>query len=96
MTNAYDIIKRPIVLSEKAMAEVANKKYVFEVDKKANKTNVKLAIQEIYGVQVDKVNIINAKPRPRRVGKYAGYKKGFKKAIVKLTKDSKEIETFNI
>lgn len=95
MTRAYDIILRPII-TEKSSAGVENKTYTFEVDKKANKTHIKLAIEEIYGVEVAKVATINAKPRPRRVGRYAGYKRSFKKAIVTLKKDSKEIEVFNI
>ncbi len=95
MTRAYEIIIRPII-TEKSMGGVENKAYTFEVAKKANKTHVKLAIEEIYGVEVEKVAIINVKPRPRRVGRYAGYKRTFKKAIVTLKKDSKEIEVFNI
>lgn len=95
MTRAYDIILRPII-TEKSMGGVENKTYTFEVEKKANKTHIKLAIEEIYGVEVEKVATINAKPRPRRVGRYAGYKRSFKKAIVTLKKDSKEIEVFNI
>lgn len=95
MTRAYDIILRPII-TEKSQSGVENKTYTFEVDKKANKTHIKLAIEEIYGVEVEKVATINAKPRPRRVGRHAGYKRSFKKAIVKLKKDSKEIEVFNI
>lgn len=89
-TNAYEIIKRPLI-TEKTMLAMENKVYVFEVDKNANKTHVKLAIEELFGVKVEKVNIVNAKPRPRRVGKYAGYKSAFKKAIVTLSKDSAEI-----
>ena len=95
ITNAYEILKRPII-TEKSMAVLEDKVYTFEVDKSANKTHIKLAIEELFDVKVERVNIINAKPRPRRVGKYAGYKSSFKKAIVKLTKDSKEITTFEM
>ena len=94
-TNAYEILKRPII-TEKSMSVLEDKVYTFEVDKTANKTHIKLAIEELFDVKVERVNIINAKPRPRRVGKYAGYKSSFKKAIVKLTKDSKEITTFEM
>ena len=94
-TNAYEILKRPII-TEKSMSVLEDKVYTFEVDKTANKTHIKLAIEELFDVKVERVNIINAKPRPRRVGKYAGYKSAFKKAIVKLTKDSKEITTFEM
>ena len=94
-TNAYEILKRPII-TEKSMSVLEDKVYTFEVDKGANKTHIKLAVEELFDVKVERVNIINAKPRPRRVGKYAGYKSSFKKAIVKLTKDSKEITTFEM
>ena len=94
-TNAYEILKRPII-TEKSMSVLEDKVYTFEVDKSANKTHIKLAIEELFDVKVERVNIINAKPRPRRVGKYAGYKSSFKKAIVKFTKDSKEITTFEM
>ncbi len=94
-TNAYEIIKRPII-TEKSASQIENKVYTFEVDKNANKTHIKLAIEELFDVQVEKVNVVNAKPRPRRVGKYAGYKKAFKKAIVTLKADSKEITSFEI
>ena len=94
MTNAYEIIRSPLI-SEKSLAEIDSKKYVFIVDKRANKTHIKQAIEELYDVKVEKVNVINAKPRPRRVGQHAGYKNAFKKAIVKLTEESKEISTFS-
>lgn len=95
MTNAYDVIIRP-VFTEKSMALTDKKEYVFEVSKKANKTHIKQAIESLYGVEVERVNVVNVKPRPRRVGRYQGYKRTFKKAYVKLTVDSKEIETFNM
>ena len=55
--NAYDIIRKP-VLTEKTFNDIANKKYAFIVDKNANKTEIKLAIEEIFGVMVDKVNTV--------------------------------------
>jgi len=60
------------------------------------KISFKLAIEELFDVEVAKVNVINAKPRPRRVGRYAGYKNGFRKAIVTLKDDSKEITAFEM
>ncbi|MFV0246477.1 MAG: 50S ribosomal protein L23 [Mycoplasmatales bacterium] len=96
MAKTYDIIIRPII-TEKSMIGVEKKVYTFEVDKTANKTHVKQAIEELYeGVKVEKVNIVNQKPRPRRMGRFSGYKRTFKKAIVTLTKDSKEIKTFDV
>lgn len=94
-TNAYEIIKRPII-TEKSAAETENKTYTFEVSKKANKTHIKAAIEELYGVEVAGVRTINTKRKPKTVGKYKGYRSGFKKAIVKLTKDSKAIDSFEL
>ena len=94
-TNAYEIIKRPII-TEKTMQDLENKVYYFEVSKGANKTHIKLAIEELFNVQVEKVNVINTKPRPRRVGRYQGYKKPIRKARVKLTKESDDITAIEI
>ncbi|AZV40862.1 MULTISPECIES: 50S ribosomal protein L23 [Peribacillus] len=91
--DARDIIKRPVI-TEASSDAMAEKKYTFEVDVKANKTQVKDAVQEIFGVQVEKVNIMNYKGKFKRMGKHAGYTNKRRKAIVKLTADSKEIELF--
>ncbi|EJP19989.1 ribosomal protein L23 [Peptostreptococcaceae bacterium AS15] len=90
---SYDIIKRPVI-SERSMEQSAEKKYTFIVDKKANKTQIKKAVEEIFEVKVDKVSTMNYDGRKKRVGKYVGTTASFKKAIVKLTADSKEIEIF--
>ena len=94
-TNAYEVILRPII-TEKSMLGIENKTYTFEVAKGTNKTHIKLAIEELYGVNVEAVRVINAKPRPRRVGRHSGYKSGFRKAIIKLKADSKEIASFEM
>ena len=73
---------------------MAEKKYTFEVDTKANKTQVKDAIEEIFGVEVEKVNIMNYKGKFKRVGRFGGYTNKRRKAIVTLTADSKDIEIF--
>jgi large subunit ribosomal protein L23 len=91
--DARDIIKRPVI-TEHSSDLMAEKKYTFDVDVKANKTQVKDAVQEIFGVQVEKVNIMNYKGKFKRMGKHAGYTNKRRKAIVKLTADSKEIEIF--
>lgn len=93
MTTPYDIIIRPVI-SERSMDIAAEKKYTFKVAKNANKTQVKNAIEEIFGVKVEKVNIMNVKGRAKRVGRYTGRTSDIKKAIVTLTEDSKEIEFF--
>ena len=93
--EARDILKRPVI-TERSSEVMADKKYTFEVDTRANKTQVKHAVQEIFGVQVEKVNIMNYKGKFKRMGKHAGYTNKRRKAIVKLTADSKEIELFEI
>ncbi len=91
---AHDIIIRPL-LSEKSYAGIKDKKYTFIVDKKANKTQIKLAIEEIFGVSVESVNTANVSGKLKRQGKYEGYTSDYKKAIVQLKEDSKSIEFFD-
>ncbi|MBQ2717765.1 MAG: 50S ribosomal protein L23 [Clostridia bacterium] len=93
MMDARDIILRPI-LTEKSYAELATKKYVFEVAKKANKTEIKLAVEELFDVKVDYVNTVNCRGKLKRMGRNEGRTASYKKAIVQLTADSKEIEFF--
>ena len=93
--EARDVIKRPVI-TEQSSEVMAEKKYTFEVDTRANKTQVKHAVQEIFGVQVEKVNIMNYKGKFKRMGKHAGYTNKRRKAIFKLTADSKDIELFEI
>ncbi|CEG24420.1 50S ribosomal protein L23 [Planococcus massiliensis] len=93
--EARDILKRPVI-TERSSEVMADKKYTFEVDTRANKTQVKHAVQEIFGVQVEKVNIMNYKGKFKRMGKHAGYTNKRRKAIVKLTAASKDIELFEI
>jgi large subunit ribosomal protein L23 len=92
MKTAYDIIKRPII-SEQSTEHVDIKKYVFEVDREANKIEIKNAIQEIFDVEVQKVTTLNVKGKKKRTGRFpAGYRRNWKKAVVRLTDDSKTIE----
>ena len=94
MKTAYDIVKRPII-TEKSMAEIADKKYTFEVAKDANKIEIAKAVEEIFGVKVAKVNTLNVQGKVKRTGRYpAGRTASWKKAIVSLTADSKTIEFF--
>ena len=93
--EARDIIKRPVI-TERSSEVMEEKKYTFLVDTRANKTQVKHAIEEIFGVDVEKVNIMNYKGKFKRVGKFGGYTNKRRKAIVKLTADSKDIELFEV
>jgi large subunit ribosomal protein L23 len=71
------------------------KKYVFEVARDANKIEIGKAVEEIFGVQVDKVTTLNMRGKEKRTGRYpAGYRRAWKKAVVKLTNSSKTIEFF--
>ena len=92
--NAYDIILRPVI-TEQSMEAVADKKYVFQVAIDANKTEIKAAVEEIFGVKVAKVNTVRMMGKMKRTGAYpAGRRAAYKKAIVTLTADSKTIEFF--
>ena len=92
--NAYDIIRKPII-TEQSMEAVEAKKYVFEVAKSANKTEIKAAVETIFGVKVSKVNTIKMQGKVKRTGAYpAGPRAAYKKAVVTLTADSKTIEFF--
>jgi large subunit ribosomal protein L23 len=93
MKTPYDVILRPIV-TETSMMGMEEKKYTFEVDKRANKTEIKAAIEEIFGVKVEKINTLNVKGKPKRQGRFLGKTADWKKAVIKLTADSKEIEFF--
>lgn len=91
--TSHDILKRPII-TEQSMEGVAEKKYTFEVDKNANKIQIKKAVEEIFKVTVEKVTTINYIGKPKRMGVHAGKRADWKKAVVKLTADSKTIELF--
>jgi large subunit ribosomal protein L23 len=91
---AQDIILRPII-SEASMSRLDAKKYTFEVAKNATKPEIASAVEELFKVNVDTVNTINMKPKPRRYGVHFGYTNAWKKAIVTLTADSKTIEFFD-
>jgi large subunit ribosomal protein L23 len=93
--DAREIIKRPVI-TERSSEAMAEKKYTFEVDVKANKTQVKNAVEEIFGVKVEKVNIMNYKGKFKRMGRFGGYTNKRRKAIVTLTNDSKTIEYFEV
>ena len=92
--NVYDIIKRPVI-TEQSMEGVADKKYVFMVDINANKTEIKAAVEQIFGVKVAKVNTLIVNGKVKRTGAYpAGKRAAYKKAVVTLSADSKTIEFF--
>lgn len=81
--DKYQIIKKPVV-SEKSAKLASDRKYTFEVDKNANKIQIKDAVEQLFEVKVAKVNVINGKPKEKRVGKYSGFTAAITKAIVTL------------
>ncbi|MBQ1347359.1 MAG: 50S ribosomal protein L23 [Erysipelotrichaceae bacterium] len=90
MSNARDIIVRPLV-TEKTMATENQNTVVFEVAKGTNKIQIKQAIEEIFNVKVDSVNVVNQKPKTKRMGRYVGKTNHLKKAYIKL-KDGYKID----
>ena len=97
MKNPHDIILRP-VLTEKAYEGIADKRYVFEVDVRATKTEIKQAIEAVFaddGVKVEKVNTLRTLGKIKRQGRTAGRTPEIKKAYVTLKKDSKPIKFFD-
>ena len=93
MKTPYDVIIKPVI-SEQSMDIAPDKKYTFKVHPDANKTEVKRAVEEIFDVEVAKVNIMNVKGKKKRMGRFEGMTAASKKAVVTLTEDSKEIEFF--
>ncbi len=93
MKTAYDVIIRPII-TETSMEGMSENKYTFEVLRTANKIEIKNAIEKIFGVDVESVNTMNVKGKKKRLGRNEGYRRSWKKAIVKLKPESKDIEFF--
>ncbi len=93
MRTPYDVIKKP-VLTEKVYDTINDKRYAFEVDINANKTEIKQAVEAIFNVKVEKVNTLRTMGKLKRQGMYMGRRPEVKKAYVILKKDSKPIEFF--
>ena len=91
---SYEIIKKPVI-TENSMDQMADRKYTFEVAKDANKIEIKKAVEEVFGVKVEKVTTMRVLGKVKRMGANSGKRPDWKKAIVKLTTDSKTIEFFD-
>ena len=89
MSNARDIIVRPLVTEKTIKSEETNNTVVFEVARGTNKIQIKQAIEEIFNVKVESVNVVNQKPKTKRMGKYVGKTKNLKKAYITLKEGSK-------
>lgn len=95
MRDPRDIIKRPVITERSSDLIEGENKYTFIVDKKANKIEIKEAVEKLFDVTVLKVNTMNVKPKKRRVGRYEGYRSGYKKAVVQLV-EGDIIELFEV
>lgn len=84
MSRAKDIIIKPVITEKTAALTENNNTVTFVVAKNANKTEVKLAVEELFDVKVDKVSTINVRAKKTRMGQYQGFKSGYKKAMIKL------------
>ena len=94
MKNIENVIVRPLI-TEKSMSGIAEKCYVFEVERDATKADIARAVEVMFGVEVATVNTINMKKKPKRLGVHMGYTGEWKKAIVTLTEESKTIAFFD-
>jgi large subunit ribosomal protein L23 len=91
--TSYDIILKPVI-TEKSMSQMADRQYTFIVHPDANKSMIKRALEEIFKVKVEDVKTLSYEGKWKRVGASVGRRADYKKAIVKLTTDSKSIEFF--
>lgn len=89
MKNPRDIIIRPIITEKTMSYSDSQNKVTFEVARGSNKTEVKHAVEAIFNVNVVKVNIMNVKPKTKRVGKYTGTTRNIRKAIITIAADQK-------
>ena len=89
MSNARDIIVRPLVTEKSIKTQDTNNTVVFEVKKGSNKIEIKKAVEEIIKVKVESVNVVNQNAKTKRMGKYVGKTNAVKKAYVKLAEGSK-------
>ena len=93
MKTIEDVIIKP-VLTEKTYAVISDKRYCFVVDRRANKTEIKQAVEALFGVKVEKVNTVTTIGKVKRMGRSEGMTSTVKKAYVVLKKDSKPIAFF--
>ena len=84
MKSAYDIIIKPIITEKTTKLATDALQYTFQVDSKANKVEIRNAIEEIFDVKVVEVRTINVRRKPKKMQKFEGFKPGYKKAVVRL------------
>ena len=91
--TSYDIIRKPVI-TEKTMNDMAQNKYTFIVDINSNKSQIKRAVEEVFGVKVANVQTLRTMGKTKRMGGHVGKRADYKKAIITLAEDSKAIEFF--
>ena len=84
MAHITDVLKKPVLTEKSLLLQQNENKYTFDVDLTANKTEVKVAVEKMFDVKVESVNIMNVKPKTKRMGRYVGKTKRRRKDIVKL------------
>lgn len=93
MAHITDVLKKPVLTEKSLMIQSAENKYTFDVDVHANKIEIRQAVEKMFGVKVVSVNVMNVKPKTKRMGKYEGKTNRRRKAIVKLA-EGNEINYF--
>ena len=88
MAHITDVLKKPVLTEKSLLLQEKENKYTFDVALDANKVEVKKAVEAMFNVKVEKVTIMNVKPKTKRVGRYEGKTVRRKKAIVKLKEGS--------
>lgn len=91
--TSHDIIRKPVI-TEKSMAAMAENKYTFIVHINANKSQIKRAVEEVFGVKVKNVQTLRTMGKTKRMGVHVGKRADYKKAVITLAEDSKSIEFF--
>ena len=87
--NLYQIIKRPLITEKSTIMQEKENKYAFMVDRRANKHQIKNAVEKLFNVDVEGIATMNVSGKLRRMGRYAGHRPDWKKAIVQITKGQK-------
>lgn len=95
MIKYYDGILAPVITEKSTKLIQSTNTYTFKVDKRMNKVEIKKAIEEIFKVDVLRVNTINVKPKFKRVGQHDGFKSAFKKAMVTIA-EGQSIDAFTV
>ncbi|TES87708.1 MAG: 50S ribosomal protein L23 [Candidatus Aminicenantes bacterium] len=94
MKDPYKIVIRPVITEKSTLLKEKNREVCFEVDPRANKSEIKKAAEQIFKIKVERVRIQNKRGKKRRVGRSEGKKKDWKKAYIKLKEGEKMIEYF--